>query len=356
LKGRKLKMKEFVPDQYAFDTRVFLHPLEEHLSIDPGVIHVLQTDRKWQALDGDRAGLVDLERNLAVIIHPQSLTPDVVALDLDFPHERNLSGIAVITEPITDQDEMRDCLSDYQKPLAYGGLLLVIERHSDSGNTIRRVTALQQAGFVYPRVTTTQEGYVVWHANKEKSGKHEPVNVWESKNGPKILRLYEETIQKYNEAGFAIVDGSPIFERLSHSTYQIHDEDILQQGGGFIVQPECGCTVEHSFSGFWNITTPGGYDCQHAGLADAIERFEKLTPYSHREFAMPKQHSIELEPPPSERFIGRHGCGWNLIEESRELRQVHSHGKLYVRYQTDRYCTSCGDIFQSYTRFVDVPV
>lgn len=346
---------ELSENQYSFDSRIFLHPLE-HLGVNGGVLRVLQTDKKWQALEGKRAGLVDIDKKLAVIVHPQSLNPDHLETELTLPHEKDLSGIVVLLGPVSDQDAIRDRLSGYQKPLAHGGLLFVIERISDREKTIRRITALKEAGFVYPAVTIG-DGYILWHANKEKAGKRTPVNVWDSESGPLVKKIYEEMKQKYLDAGFSNVDGSAIVGQLSHSTYIPRDEEKLKLGNGFVVQVPCRCAVEHTLSGDWNISGPDRCDGQHAGLSDVIERFEKLTPYTRAEHVMPKKRSVQEERPPSERFIKKHGgCSGIVIEKAFELRPVHVRHKRLIRYQIDTYCTSCGDIFRELTRVVDVPV
>jgi len=202
------------------------------------------------------------------------------------------------------------------------------------------------------------EGFLVWHAKERQVVHRTGVNIWRSPKASVLAQRNFEAMQgDYAHAGFVILSTQLIEARLAASTYIPGDLALLRQGREVFVQSPCGCTVRHARNGDWEIVETGCSGA-HAGLSEAIWKFEAATPVEGS--VAPQKPHVEIVSaiPPREESLGSHGgCGGDIMRVAIEQKTVVRKGKPYARFQVEEYCTSCGYApFTDYSRLADVPL
>lgn len=346
--------------QYEFNFMLTEHPLVR-MGVEKEAIAFLQSDVHWAVIQGNRAAIVDMDHDLALVVHPATFSIYYAAIDMNLSHEKGLGGIAVLLSHAQSQDNERGLLAQYVHPLGSGAPLLVIESGGNEANVDMRKRALQEAGFVHVGIAHHGD-FLVWYANKRQTAHRAKTNIWESPKSSTVAQTnFEAMLADYKAADFVVLSTQSIEERLSASTFIPGDLALLRQGRDVLVQSPCGCFVHHTTGGEWFIQDPMVCNGDHIGLGDAIAHFESLTPVEP--FFMGSKHDKDIEiltvRPEREEIIGPHeaGCGGILTRLNIELRTIVRHGQTFNRFQVDTQCSSCGYTpFEDKTYFIDLPV
>lgn len=347
--------------QLGFSAAVFEHPLTQ-LGVDAGVVDILQKEPHWQNITGSHAAIVDPIHDQAVIVDLKNRIPSYNAKTITMTGITRLGGIAIYNPQLQDPESYRAMLATYAKPLAPGGVFLVIEKRSDEENIGLRKKILQDAGYAHVGISHRGD-FVIWHATRPLGHKHTKIDVWSAEKAGPVAQEYLETAKTLlTTAGFKVVGTQPIQDRLQSSRYVIRDLQFAREGYGIRVIAPCGCEMTHTFDSEWKVEQETDMDCNHRGLEDAIKTLDRIVSQKYPDRSVKKfRPPLVIQPvaPPHEEIIGSHGgCGGTLRKVAIELRQITRHGEQYTHYQVDLECSSCGyqGIGGGITRFVDVPV
>lgn len=346
--------------QYQLPFMATEHPLVAR-GLDSAIITNLQQNPHWNGIIGHHAAIVDMDHAYGAIVSPSTIVLERLAFGTDLSHEHRLGGIAIVSPQLSTTATDRDFFAQYVHTLTPGGVLLVYEPYENTlPPTESRKHVLHDAGYVHIGFSHAAN-YLIWHAQKHKEAHRHPVNIWESEHaGYKAQQYLSFMREAYTASGFILLSDSAIIDRLSASTFVPQDLLFLLEGRGVKLLSPCGCELEKTYNDIepWKFVSEVP-DCGHAGMQESICLFDHMIalrmPYQEpsRADIVP----VVTSTPPNEILLSvsqdEHWCG-EIQYVSRAIKPIRRNDHQYMRYQIDKVCPHCGDIFRDKTRIVDV--